>query len=157
MGSSRKTKLLNLNNWSATDTPKMSDFNYDNELIDMAFKEHIESDAHVSEEDREKWDSPFYVGFYYGNGNQSRTISTSCPFEPSFGIIFAGGMPPSVTDFSNKLKYNYVGFLSSRCTTLGLSLSNRNIVFSTNGGPSVSGEYISLNNVGITYCYVFFR
>ena len=63
MGSTRKTKYLDLNQWASTDTPKMMDFNNDNELIDEAFKKHIEEGDHVRKEDRERWDLPFYVGF----------------------------------------------------------------------------------------------
>ena len=158
MGSAGKTEFLKLNNWSGTDIPKRVDFNSDNELIDTAFKEHFENDdRHVSGSERENWNMPFYAGFYYGNGALERKITTNCPFDPVYGIVFAGGMPTSVVDFNNKTKYNYFGFLSKRSSTTGLALSGSNIKISTTGLAVVNGEYIYLNNTGLTYCYVLFR
>lgn len=158
MSSAGKTDFLKLNKWSATDIPKRVDFNSDNELIDAAFKEHFENiDRHVSDPEREAWNMPFYAGFYHGNGALERTIVTNCPFEPVFGIVFAGGMPTSVVDFDNKVKYNYMGILSKRSSTSGLTLTKSDFKISTNGFAVVKGEYISLNNTGLTYCYVLFR
>lgn len=158
MGSAGKTDFLNLNKWSSTDIPKRVDFNSDNELIDTAFRDHFENDdRHVSDGEREAWNMPFYVGFYYGNGALKRTITTKCPFEPCFGIIFGGGMPLSVTDFTNKTKYSYFGFLTKRSSTAGLSLTGNDFTISTDGLPIVNGEYISLNSSSVTYCYVLFR
>lgn len=158
MGSAGKTDFLNLNKWSSTDIPKRVDFNNDNDLIDSAFREHVYDDnRHISGSERETWNMPFYVGFYYGNGALKRTVTTNCPFDPVFGIIFGGGMPVSVTDFTNKTKYNYFGFLTKRSSTAGLTLSGSDFTISTDGFPIVNGEYISLNNTSVTYCYVFFR
>ena len=158
MGSAGKTDFLKLNKWSSTDIPKRVDFNSDNELIDTAFKEHFDDDArHVSDGERAEWNMPFFVGFYYGNGALQRTITTKCPFEPSLGIIFTGGMPTSAVDFNNKVKYNYLGFLSKRAGTSGLTLSGSDFTISTDGFPVMNGEYVSLNNTGLTYCYMLFR
>ena len=158
MSSADKTSYLKLNMWASTDIPKRVDFNNDNSRIDTAFKEHVDDDEmHVDALERNKWNEPHYIGFYYGNGNLQRTISTGCPFEPSFGIVFGGGMPPSMVDFSNKVKYNYVGFLSKRSSSACLTLSGSDIIISTNGGAIVNNEYINLNNIGITYCYLLFR
>lgn len=158
MGSTLKTDFLKLNKWISTDIPKRQDFVDDNEIIDTTIKAHIDDAiVHVTEQDRAAWYSPYFVGFYYGNGGLSRTIETGCPFEPSIGFVFAGGMPPSVTDFTGKIKYNYFGFLSKRTSTSGVTLAGSDIVISTNGGPVANGEYINLNNIGVTYCYVFFR
>lgn len=158
MGSAGKTEFLKLNNWSGADIPKRVDFNSDNELIDTAFKEHFENDdRHVSDFEREAWNMPFYAGIYYGNNENERTVVTNCPFEPIFGIVFAGGMPMSVVDFNNKIKYNYVGLLSRRSSTTGLKLVNSNFTITDSDFPVVNGEYIRLNVTGLTYCYVLFR
>lgn len=158
MGSAGKTDFLKLNKWSSTDIPKRVDFNSDNELLDTAFKDHFEDDdRHVSDSEREAWDLPFYAGFYYGNNALERTIETNCPFDPVFGIIFAGGMPTSVVDFNNKVKYNYMGLLSKRSSTSGLTLTGRNITISTDNFAVINNEHIYLNNTGLTYCYVLFR
>lgn len=158
MSSTGKTDFLKLNKWSSTDIPKRVDFNSDNELIDSTFKDHFNNDdRHVLDSEREAWNMPFYSGVYYGNGDLKRTIETGCPFEPCFGIIFAGGMPTSVVDFSTKYKYNYVGFLSKRSSTSGLTLDKNNFTISVDTFPVTAGEYIRLNSAGLTYCYVLFR
>ena len=158
MSSAGKTNFLKLNKWSSTDVPKRVDFNSDNELVDKAIKDHFENDnRHLSDSERETWNMPFYAGSYYGNGALQRTIVTNCPFEPCFGIIFAGGMPTSVVDFNNKTKYNYLGLLSKRGGTSGLSLSKSDFTISTDGFAVTNGELISLNNTGLTYYYVLFR
>lgn len=158
MGSAGKTNFLKLNKWSGTDTPQRVDFNSDNELIDKAFKDHFENDSrHLSDSEREAWNSPFYAGSYYGNGAATRTIVTNCPFEPCFGIIFAGGMPASVVDFNNKTKYNYLGLLSKRGGTSGVSLTKSDFTVTTNEFPTTNEEYVTLNKTGLTYYYVLFR
>ena len=158
MGSAGKTDFLKLNKWSSTDIPKRVDFNSDNELIDTAFKDHFENDdRHVADSERDAWNLPFYAGFYYGNGALQRTIVTKCPFEPVFGIIFAGGMPTSVVDFNNKTKYNYLGLLSKRTCTSGLTLTKSDFTISVDTFPVTNGEYINLNTTGLTSCYVLFR
>lgn len=158
MSSAKKTDYLNLNMWASTDVPKRSDFNDDNSKIDLAMEAHCEDyDIHVTSADRTKWNSPYHIGFYYGDGAHTRTVQTSCPFQPSFGLVFAGNMPPSVTDFSNNNKKNYFGFLSQRTSTSGLSFSGANIVIPDYSGPAVNKEYMSFNVVGIVYCYVLFR
>lgn len=158
MGSTGKTDYLRLNRWVSNDIPKMADFNADNDIIDAAFSEHVyDTEKHVSFDERERWNLPYYIGFYYGDGALNRTITTDCPFDPSFGIVFAGNMPLSVTDFNNEVEYHYCGFLTKRFGTSGITLSGRNIVFKTNGMPVLGDEYVNLNNSNLTYCYVFFR
>lgn len=158
MSSTQKTDYLSLNQWVTTDIPTRTAFNYDNEMIDTAINNHCSDDnIHVAQADREKWDSPYFIGFYYGDGSAIRTVDTSCPFVPSFGFVFAGGMPPSVTDFNVKNKKNYFGFLSKRTSTAGISLSGTELKIPINGNPVNSSEYMNFNVAGITYCFVLFR
>ncbi|MDE6124484.1 MAG: hypothetical protein K2G22_04550 [Eubacterium sp.] len=158
MSSSQKTYYLSLNQWVTTDVPTRTDFNYDNEAIDLAMNNHCNDDnIHVTQADREKWDSPYFIGFYYGDGSATRTVDTACPFVPSFGLVFAGGMPPSVADFNVKNKKNYFGFLSKRTSTAGISLSGTEINIPINGNPVNANEYMNFNVAGITYCFVLFR
>ncbi|MDE5995907.1 MAG: hypothetical protein K2G56_03220, partial [Eubacterium sp.] len=118
MGSAQKTDFLSLNKWISTDIPKREDFNYDNSTIDNAFKTHTnDMEKHISSAERSEWNEPHYIGFYYGNGsNSARTIETECSFDPSFAIVFAGGSPPGVTDFTGKLHRNRFAFLTKRAS-----------------------------------------
>lgn len=158
MASSKKTDYLDLNVWASTDVPQRIDFNDDNSKIDLAMEEHCEDEEmHVTKADRNKWNSPYYIGFYYGDGAVTKTVKTSCSFKPSFGIVFAGDVPPSTTDFTNNMKRNYFGFLSQRISTSGISFSGADIVIPDNSRAALYNEYMNFNVAGVVYCYVLFR
>ena len=53
MPSSKKTEHMGLNQFIGSDHPKMEDFNFDNTQIDQKFQEHIASQLHLSEQDRQ--------------------------------------------------------------------------------------------------------
>lgn len=158
MGSAQKTDFLSLNKWISTDIPKREDFNYDNLAIDNAFKEHLaDMSKHISEEERSEWNSPHYIGFYYGIGSSAeRTIETGCSFVPGFAIVFAGNSPPVVTNTASALKYRF-GFASKRVGVPGFSLSGKNLVVKSglaDGGTNAAMEF---DIAGATYCYILFR
>lgn len=158
MSSTNKTEYLKLNNWASTDIPKRADFNYDNAVIDEAMNSHCSNgNLHINDGERERWNLPYYMGFYYGNAESTRTVQTNCPFEPSFGIIFANGTAPSVTNFAGSYKSNYFALISLRANTIGASLSGNNIVVRSPANAVVSNEYANLNASGYTYCYILFR
>jgi len=159
MSSTNKTEFLGLNSWASTDIPKRADFNHDNSVIDEAMKNHSENnDVHLRDGEREAWNSPYYMGVYYGTGGSAeRTVVTGCPFKPRFGVIFANGTSPSVTNFSGSLNYNYFALVSLRANTIGASISGSDLIVKSFSMPSVSNEYPSLNSSGYTYCYVLFR
>lgn len=158
MSSTNKTQYLALNLWASTDTPKRTDFNVDNERIDWVIEDHHKNkNIHVTESDRDRWDNPYYINYYYGNGEMTRDIETECPFTPTFGIIFAGGAPPSRANFEGKSKTNYFAILETRTSMAGVSLSGTTIRLEKTVVPVVTTEYMSLNVTGITYCYILFR
>ena len=99
MSSTNKTDHLGLNNWLGTDKPKREDFNFDNNLIDNAFYSHTNNEVvHTSADERAKWNSPYYISTYVGNGSVTRTVETGCPFTPAFGMIFAAGRMPMMNE-----------------------------------------------------------
>lgn len=159
MGSAQKTDFLSLNKWISTDIPKREDFNYDNMAIDNAFKTHNgDMNKHISNDERETWNEPHYVGFYYGNGsNSARTIETGCSFEPNFAIVFAGSTTPGITDFSNKLHRNRFAFLTKRASNTGISLLGKNIAIGASGTTADTSETTEYNRSGGLYCYILFR
>lgn len=158
MSSANKSEFLGLNIWAGTDIPKRADFNFDNTVIDEAMKQHCENtDVHITSEDRQAWGQMYFSGVYYGNSASSRTIETNCPFEPSFGIVFANTTAPSVSNFSGGMSYNYFALVSKRANTLGAALSGKNLVVKQSATAVVSNEYAALNATGYTYCYILFR
>lgn len=158
MSSTNKTNFLGLNSWTPTDVPKRADFNEDNSIVDKAFSEHFnDKDVHLNVDERKIWNTPYFVGSYYGNGKTQRTIATNCPFNPSFGIIFAINSAITVTDFASKIKYNYAAFVTPRGSTIGATLSGTEFTVMQLGNAIVSNEYAALNAVGYTYMYILFR
>lgn len=158
MSSTDKTFLLQLNQWDSSDIPKREDFNADNQIIDEFFMNHLEdSISHIMPSERTKWNTPYYTESYFGDGQQTRTIDTDCPFKPSFGIIFAVGAPAISTRFDSKLSQHNFAFITQRGSTLGASLSDKKITVKNKSTPEIDSEYVSLNSVGYTYLYILFR
>ena len=158
MSSTNKTSYLALNLWASTDTPKRDDLNVDNAKLDWVIKDHNKNKKmHVSDLERQKWNNPYYIGYYYGDGETTRVIETECPFTPVFGIVFAGGAPPSKANFDGKSKTNYFAILGTRMSMAGVSLSGSTIRLEKTVVPVMTSEYMSLNITGTTYCYILFR
>lgn len=158
MSSTNKTSFLGLNSWSPTDVPKRADFNQDNNIIDSNFAEHFNNRViHINSSERMVWNSPYYIGSYYGNSANEQVVKTGCPFKPSFGIVFAIGAAPSEIDFTNKVNYNYFGVVTPRGGTIGIKLEGTELTVSSSPLASISDEYPALNTVGNTYMYIFFR
>ena len=93
MSSTNKTEI-GLNLWLGGDKPKREDFCNDNLIIDKQIIDHKnDMSCHVSEEERNKWNTNVYCNIYYGNNESVREIATACPFDPSAVIIFPTGLP----------------------------------------------------------------
>lgn len=158
MSSTNKTQHLQLNSWIGSDKPKRTDFNADNVIIDNAVYSHTsDSSKHVSASEKEVWNSPYYMSTFLGNGNSTRTIATSCPFDASFGIIFAAGKMPMMNDYANESHYNYFALFSTSGSVNGVSLSGRNLSVVQSATAVFGNEYRNFNEVGVTYVYILFR
>ena len=93
MSSTNKTEI-GLNLWLGGDKPKREDFCNDNLIIDKQIIDHKnDMSCHVSEEERNKWNTNVYCNIYYGNNESVREIATACPFDPSAVIIFPQALP----------------------------------------------------------------
>lgn len=160
MGSTNKTENLKLNSWIGSDRPERVDFNYDNEIIDKTLFEHIDNSAiHITSAERELWNNHIFMGMYFGDGAVERTITTSCPFNASFGIVFANNRPLKIINFSDSRSYNYAGFFGKQANSMGVKLasSKRGIIVNQSAAAVSSNEYANMNETGVTYNYVMFR
>ena len=87
MSASVKTANLGLSAWIGSDKPTRLDFVNDNQKLDTAVGNHINSTAvHLSDSDRERLETPYVVGYYGGNGINNRSITLD--FEPKAVFVY---------------------------------------------------------------------
>ena len=154
MSSNSKTPNLNLNIWAGSDKPKRVDFNYDNETLDTVIGSHLsDTDIHITNEEREKISSPYFFGYYIGDGANTRVIHLD--FTPSFLIVFANGVPMSVYDNTNDKVYSFGGIATSLYASAGIFLGeNKFTVTESTGVPTVNNYYPRMNTSGYRYQYI---
>lgn len=158
MSSTNKTSRLGLCNWLGTDKPEMADFNNDNAIIDNKFSEHLDDAvSHITDEERGVWNSPHYMGVYIGDGATQRTVTSGCPFTPSFMLVFGNGFATTVTDFAATQVKHYFGIATARGATLGLELSGADFIIKSPSDSLSGNERCFLNQLGKTYIYIMVR
>lgn len=110
---------------------------------------HIRNgEIHVTAEDKEKWDSPFVTGYYFGNGTTNRTIELG--FKPKMLILFCSDYEPVTVDFSTQKINPQFAFGLGNYTSQGVSiLASGFKVMRTNYGNSSA----LFNEAGNVYCY----
>lgn len=156
--SDRDTDALVMNGWflmNADFCPAAStDENYasflDKELLCGS---HIRNnDIHVTLEDKSKWDDPFVIGFYLGNGSSSRTIAIG--FEPRLVILMASGYPAVAIDFAQSSAKSYMAVASSDFSSQGIQISSTGFKVSTTTSGGVTSN---LNSMGTSYIYIAYK
>lgn len=159
MSSTNKTTRLGLNQWVASDKPKRTDFNNDNEIIEQTITAHLDDlNMHVTSEERESWNTTTHFGMYFGNGQNSRVIETSCTFEPKLALVFANSRPISYVDFGESRKYNYLALATPTSSTVNLQLNtDGTLTVGQDISASYQNEYTCLNQTGVSYTYVLIK
>lgn len=156
--SDRDTDALVMNGWflmNADFCPAAStDENYasflDKELLCGS---HIRNnDIHVTLEDKSKWDDPFAIGFYLGNGSSSRTVAIG--FEPRLVILMASGYPAVAIDFAQSSAKSYMAVASSDFSSQGIQISSTGFKVSTTTSGGVTSN---LNSMGTSYIYIAYK
>lgn len=156
--SDRDTDALVMNGWflmNADFCPAAStDENYasflDKELLCGS---HIRNnDIHVTLEDKSKWDDPFVIGFYLGNGSSSRTVAIG--FEPRLVILMASGYPAVAIDFAQSSAKSYMAVASSDFSSQGIQISSTGFKVST---ATSGGVTSNLNSMGTSYIYIAYK
>ena len=93
MASSQFTANLGLCSWLASDRPKRADFVSDNGIIDRVLGNHVnDTDAHMSQQEKEKALQPYTSVIYAGSGTASRSIEIG--YRPGFAIVYKKNAPP---------------------------------------------------------------
>ncbi len=116
-------------------------------------KHHMDDmSLHISDDERESWNSPCVIGSYIGSGLATRSINLG--FEPKFVFAFALGYSPFGVDFEKQEGQIYFGYSVSdlhgstcvECTSNGFRVHN---------GSSYEVDNVTpiLNEIGYTYFY----
>ena len=157
MPTENKTANLGLNSWLGTDQPQRADFVADNTIIDTVVSSHLnDSNSHLSSSDRTLLKNPFKLGYYSGNGSESRTITFD--FNPSVVFVFLKNKP--LAEYDSNYEYTLcnsaVVAANGVGSTLGISLSSKTLTVSQSTSSS-DGRFINLNKNGSQYFYIAFK
>lgn len=156
MPSSDKTPCLGLNRWQGSDTPKRVDFNSDNEILDRTISAHQnDATAHVTHQERERWDEPYTITYYVGDSQAERIVPV--PAGTRLCIVFQAGAPMQRVDFSAaRISHNF-GIATEYKSTYGLSLEADGLHVFERTTADFGAHYMTMNTFGKTYVCVFFR
>lgn len=160
MSSRYKTEHLKLNSWVGSDKPKRADFNADNEIIDREFSAHFNDEiSHITQNDRDKWNTFIQTGVYFGDGSVERTIALDCEFDVSCVIVFANNRPTTIVNFDDKRNYHYFAFMNKTASTYGASFASdgKSITVRQDITARLYNELANLNEIGVSYTYLMFR
>lgn len=147
-----------LNQWAGTDVPTREDFNSDNAIIDGAITSHKnDEEVHITDDERERWNLPYHLTSYVGNGTKDRLVTTNCPFNARWGIVYAVSAPISVVDVANESDYNYFAVMTTYGGTIGARLDGENIRVTSSSTAVEDTEYPNLNERNMVYAVILFR
>lgn len=113
---------------------------------------HIRNETiHVTQVDKQKWNEPFVVGSYFGNGDSTQTVELT--FRPSFVLAFVPGFP--------SVRVNFTAATAKTYFAVGSEFSSSGVVLTENGfrvtSGTVGGATLALNEMGISYSYIAFK
>ncbi len=178
MGSTNKTAELALSAWVGGDVPKMADFNADNALLDTAFAAlrarvavlegggegsaglgaHIaDTGAHLSAQDRLSLDAcrPV-IGSYTGDGNPFQGVVVG--FRPSFGFVFAAGLPPATTNAAGTAGFTHFAVVSNWGSMAGVETTTSGLrVLQLASGAQNGQTSLAMNMREQVYVYVLWQ
>ena len=158
MASTYKTNELNLSKWVESDIPDMNDFNNDNAILENVISNHnSDISIHLTNEERQKWNSIYGLKVYTGDGKTTQSIKLNFGFRPSFCIVFAVDSPPGVVDIPNDTHYNYFGIASISGSNSGLSLSGETLTVTSSSVMVSKYEMRSYNEISRSYLIIGFR
>ena len=153
MSSSNKTSYLGLNQFVGSDKPKMEDFNADNRLLDEKMQQHVQSQLHLTEQQRERLENPGYlIGSYTGDGTTKRTISVAQPIGFGFVFMVGEGLHYAVTTLGENHIFSAV--MAPQGCSKGVSITSGGFTVLQSGSSTPDGKKNMLNQSGKKYIYL---
>ena len=117
---------------------------------------HITDNAiHVTQGDKDRWNTPFAAGTYFGSGAASRTIAVG--FAPKLAAVFALQYPANTADFGNSGSSCFWGLAAGAWGTQGIELTADGFKLLQGSSYAVEGCLPKLNEAGVTYFYIMSR
>lgn len=153
MPSSSKTSYLNLNYWTASDKPKMADFNSDNQKIDGALQEHVQNAVLHLKGGQSAWISqPFASGSYTGNGAATRTVTLG--FRPALLVILPQAYGPLEVDTVQQTPILRFAMAADSQGSSGVTIADNGFtVKQAQSAPLAGMAKVCLNENNVTYRY----
>lgn len=142
MASTSYTPNLGLCAWSGSDRPKRIDFVNDNAVIDEKLGEHLlNTDMHVTADEKEKYDNPYDVLSYVGDGAASKTLTLTKSY--TFAIVFQKFYPPVEIDSDNNsiAHFAIVGRMFGSSSTITMNSTSITVKQDTTATDGVKNNF----------------
>ncbi|MEF2562723.1 MAG: hypothetical protein UI647_08070 [Negativibacillus sp.] len=153
MSSSNKTGYLGLNQFVGSDKPKMEDFNADNRLLDEKMQQHVQSQLHLTEQQKERLENLGYlIGSYTGDGTAKRTISVAQTIGFGFVFMVGEGLHYAVTTLGENHIFSAV--MTPQGCSKGVSIASGGFTVLQSGNSTPDGKKNMLNQSGKKYIYL---
>lgn len=155
MASTSYTNNLGLCAWDGTDRPKRIDFVNDNAIIDEKLGEHlINSNIHVTAEEKIQFLNPYTVFSYAGDGAKTKTFTLDGTY--TFAIIFQKFYPPVEIDDSGNVvsRFSIVGRVFGSSSSVSLT---SNTIVVTQDTEATDGVINNFNESAGQYVVVLFK
>lgn len=141
---------------------KLNDAHEQALATDEKVDEHMaDMSVHLSAEEKAKLGKNMQVVKYTGTNSVSRNVYL--PFEPSFGIVFPAGLPPTfygangMYNSGTSATNNYFGFISSKGCSLGLTLTGAVLKVEQSLASKITNySYMDYNISNVEYIVVLF-
>nr|MCR5485647.1 hypothetical protein [Clostridiales bacterium] len=119
---------------------------------------HInDSRVHASTDEKYRWNNPFAIGNYFGDGSSHNSITLA--FKPRAVIVFAADMPFTERESSSSPNlWLYAGIAAAGYGTYGVKITNNG--FRADNVSTPAEGYFTvprLNEAGQVYLYIAFR
>lgn len=152
MATTSYTQNLGLCAWNAGDRPKRIDFVTDNNIIDEVLGEHVNnSSIHVTEEEKTRFENPYTVYTYLGDGAANKTIELTD--EYTFAIVFQKFYPTVEIDSNQNIISHFAVVGRSFGSSANITLSKQSLVVTQdtvatdgviNNFNEAEGQYVAL-------------
>lgn len=109
-----------------------------------------DSSIHVSEEEKEGWNTAITVGSYFGTGAASRSFNLG--FRPKALIVVPSILPMFYT--ASSVSYCMSGIAASSFSTAGLEINDSGFTIKQSTSENYGDTYVQLNKLNIDYCYI---